>query len=182
MGENRIILAPRGINDDNAAMYLAVCMIRRQVPDVQFVTNDFLRDHKRKAEFSRPLRLWLDRHVSRYTLKYVKQGDEERYCNEEAHKDAENGAEDVADELVKPGPLEGPNSLQKVRIFPTLQYIAPAQGDEQGSVWYFPLGSEWICPRQSRNVTPSSNANKAKVSKGTAKRPAADTQPDEQDL
>ncbi|CAK0810469.1 unnamed protein product [Prorocentrum cordatum] len=143
----QIMVAPRGINDDNVAMLIAVVMCRRGVPDVQLVTNDFLRDHKRKADQSRPLRLWLDRHVSRYTLKYVSPDGEERYLREEAEADVLNGAEAVPERLLKPGELEGVNLLHKVRLFPPLRYIAPAQGHAAPVAWHFPLGSDWIFPR-----------------------------------
>lgn len=146
--KGQLMYAPSGINDDHVAMYLAVNMCRRGVPDVQLVTNDFLRDHVRRARSSRPMRLWLDRHVARYTLKYVPPDDVESYNAEQAEADVAHGAVPVPEELVLPGSSAGPNTLQKLRLFPPLKYVAPAQGSSCGRYWHFPLGRDWICPRE----------------------------------
>ena len=141
-----LFISPPVINDDNVAMYVAVAMCRLG-SRVQLVTNDFFRDHK--VNFSRPLRRWLDRHVSRYALKYVNAEHVDEYQKEE-EEDVVNGAIVVSEVLVWPGEGEGTNTFQKVRLFPPLSYMAPANASACGRCWHFPLGNDWVYPRRKR--------------------------------
>jgi hypothetical protein len=66
--QDELIVSPASINDDWVALYLAVAMCLRGVPDVQFVSNDELRDHFWRMRQPLAFKLWRERHATRYDI------------------------------------------------------------------------------------------------------------------
>lgn len=113
-----LIVSPACINDDWVALYIAVAMCLRGVQDVQFVTNDELRDHFWRMRQPVAFQTWRERHITRYQILL---GAPPGPASDD---DDEEGRE---------------HQVQSVQLFPPPLYSHRVQHSADNKCWHFPV-------------------------------------------
>lgn len=108
----QLVVSPRSINDDWVALYIAVDMSLRGVPDVQFLTNDKLRDHFWRMRRSLVFRRWCEAHLTRFQIFAERPSDSDR---------------------------EGEEQVYGVSLRPPLPFGVCVQRAASGDAWHFPI-------------------------------------------
>mmetsp|Transcript_34539 Transcript_34539/g.64486 ORF Transcript_34539/g.64486 Transcript_34539/m.64486 type:complete len:632 (+) Transcript_34539:111-2006(+) len=111
-----LVVSPPSINDDWVALYIAIAMSLRGVPDVQFVTNDELRDHFWRMRQPAAFQTWREGHTTHYQI----------FSERPAARG--ESAEDVA-----------MAAQMSVQLFPPPLYSHRVQHDAEGKCWHFPV-------------------------------------------
>lgn len=111
-----LVVSPPSINDDWVALYIAIVMSLRGVPDVQFVTNDELRDHFWRMRQPLAFQSWREGHTTHYQI----------FCERPASK-----GESIEDSTVDP--------QMSVQLFPPPLYSHRVQHGAEGKCWHFPV-------------------------------------------
>lgn len=130
-----LVVSPPSINDDWVALYMALAMcMRSNDREVQFVTNDELRDHFWRMRQPLAFRTWCERHVTHY---HVPRG----YGARPSHEVEE---------------LETEAPIRRVAFSPPLIYSDCAQRDDTGGCWHFPVRPKGVasggCPATEDSV------------------------------
>lgn len=115
--EGQLIISPSCINDDWVALYIALTMCLRGVSDVQFVTNDKLRDHFWRMHSSQPFKYWCESHLTRFEI-----------SGDRANREADQ--------------LE---QVYGVSLLPPLPFSICSQRGHEGC-WHFPIDDQKLPP------------------------------------
>jgi len=116
-----LVVSPPSINDDWVALYIAVEMCLRGVPDVQFVSNDELRDHFWRMRQPLAFQTWREHHSTRYQI-----------FSERPASGSDAAASDMS-----------------VQLFPPPLYSHRTQKSLDGKCWYFPVRLKEAAPEAS---------------------------------
>jgi len=125
-----LVVSPPSINDDWVALYMAIdrCLGGGGA-DVEFITNDELRDHFWRMRQPSAFRTWCERHLTRF---HVQSEPSELNTQQSASADAADSQQVTSTQVTR-------MQITSVQLFPPNPFSHCVQFNAATSSWYFPV-------------------------------------------